>query len=130
MKTIQTFLFEAAQLTTVDNLISRIAYACEFNWRKDKDLLNYIKKWLKKYNVQDIEILINKEMARTMKEDGANMKYFTVNNKRYDSIDFDSNRSKFLLITDDDFQLDTNQDGFIVQLGYQGEDPMYILAKQ
>ena len=130
MKAIQTFLFEASQLSNIDNLVSRIAYACEFNWRKDKDVLNYIKKWLKKYNVQDIEILINKETARTMKEDGANMKYFTVNNKRYDSIDFDSNNSKFLLTTDDDFQIDKNQDGSIIKLGYQGDDPIYILAKQ
>ena len=65
-----------------------------------------------------------------MKEDGANMKYFTVNNKRYDSIDFNNNGSKFLLTTDDDFQLDQNKDGSIIKLGYQGEDPIYILAKQ
>ena len=129
MKTIQTFLFEAAQLSTVDQLLARIAYACEFSWRKDKDVLNYIKKWLKKYNVQDVEILINQEIARAIKGDGANMKYFTVNNKRYDSIDFDSNRSKYLLITDEDFELDTNKDGSIIQFGYQGEDPIYILAK-
>ena len=42
MKSIGTFLFEAAQLSTVEQLLARIAYACEFSWRKDKDVLKYI----------------------------------------------------------------------------------------